>query len=69
MKKVLVVIFGIILGGGAGYSFYYSQYVSTGACPVPGSPWTNPYFLTIGGAIFGALFFDGIVSQFRKRQR
>ena len=69
MKKFLGLCAGLIIGGIGGYAFYHVQYVGTGACPVPGSPWTNPYFLTIGGAVIGMIMVEAMADMFRKRRR
>ena len=68
MKRLIAAIIGLIIGGLGGYTFYYIQYGGPGACPVPGSPWTNPYFLTIGGAIIGAIIVDAAFDMFRRRR-
>ena len=68
MKRLIGAIIGLVIGGLGGYAFYYIQYGSPGACPVPGSPWTNPYFLTFLGAFIGAIVAEGVFDTLRRRR-
>ena len=68
MNRLVAAILGFITGGLAGYIFYDMQYGQPGTCTIPGSPWTNLYFLTIGGAFFGAILVEGIGDMFRRRR-
>jgi hypothetical protein len=50
------LIIGMLLGGTAGYLYYYYVGCVSGTCPMT----SNPYITTIYGVVFGAvLFYSG----------
>jgi len=54
IKKHLLKIIGIIIGGIAGFAYYHFVGCASGTCPIT----SNPY-MTIGyGALLGYLLFD-----------
>lgn len=54
IKKHLLKIIGILIGGASGYAYYFFIGCSTGACPLK----SNPYLMTVYGALLGYLVFD-----------
>lgn len=45
---------GVILGAIGGYLYYYFVGCGTGSCPITSNPWR----MTIYGAVLGLLIFD-----------
>ncbi len=54
IKKHLLKITGIIVGGVAGFSYYHFVGCASGTCPIT----SNPYITVAYGALLGYLFFD-----------
>jgi len=54
LKNNLLKIIGILVGGIAGFAYYYYIGCSTGTCPIT----SNPYITIIYGALLGYLFLD-----------
>lgn len=48
-------IFGIVVGGLAGFAWYKLVGCPTGGCPITSNPWTS----TLYGAVLGALISHG----------
>ncbi len=53
MKKYLKMIFGTVLGGILGYSYYYFIGCHSGSCPIT----SNPYVSTFWGILLGFIIF------------
>ena len=56
IKKHILKIAGIIVGGIAGFAYYHFVGCASGTCPITSSP----YISTIYGALMGYLLFDMI---------
>jgi phosphate/sulfate permease len=54
IKKHIMKIAGIIVGGIAGFAYYHFVGCASGTCPITSSP----YISTIYGALMGYLLFD-----------
>ena len=54
IKKHILKIAGIIVGGIAGFAYYHFVGCASGTCPITSSP----YISTIYGALMGYLLFD-----------
>ena len=54
IKKHNLKIIGIIVGGIAGFAYYYFVGCASGTCPIT----SNPYMTTGYGALLGYLLFD-----------
>lgn len=54
LKKHRLKIAGIIVGAIGGYLYYYFVGCSTGSCPITSNPWR----MTLYGAVLGLLVFD-----------
>ncbi|NDV47201.1 hypothetical protein D0T49_09105 [Paludibacter sp. 221] len=59
IKKYLLLIIGAIVGGGAGFAYYYFIGCGTDTCPIR----SNPLISILFGAVIGVLVFD----LFRKK--
>ncbi len=53
-KNILKNIFGTLAGAVAGFLYYYYIGCNNGSCAIK----SNPYLMTIMGAIMGYLLFD-----------
>jgi hypothetical protein len=60
LKKHILKIVGIIVGGIAGFLYYHYVGCASGTCPIT----SNPYITIAYGALLGYLFFD----MFRKKE-
>ena len=60
IKKHILKIAGIIVGGIAGFAYYHFVGCASGTCPITSSP----YISTIYGALMGYLLFD----MFKKKE-
>ena len=56
VKKHILKIAGIIVGGIVGFAYYHFVGCASGTCPITSSP----YISTIYGALMGYLLFDMI---------
>lgn len=54
LKKLLPDIVGAIIGGIAGFIYYYKVGCVSGTCPIKSNPW----LMTFWGAIMGYLIVD-----------
>ena len=54
LKKYIIKIIAIIVGGIGGFSYYYFIGCASGTCPIT----SNPYISIIYGAVLGYLFSD-----------
>jgi hypothetical protein len=54
-KTSLFTILAVLLGGAAGYAYYYFVGCTTGTCPIT----SNPYISTGYGALFGLVLASG----------
>jgi len=54
LKKHLLKITGIPVGGIAGFLYYHFVGCASGTCPIT----SNPYITVIYGALLGYLLFD-----------
>jgi len=54
LKKYIIKIIAILLGGIGGFSYYYFIGCASGTCPIT----SNPYISIIYGAVLGYLFSD-----------
>ena len=54
LKKHILKVAGIIVGGIAGFAYYHFVGCASGTCPITSSP----YISTIYGALMGYLLFD-----------
>jgi hypothetical protein len=59
MKKYILILFGVMIGGVGGYAYYYWIGCQSGSCPITSQPVNS----TIYGAVMGAL----LVSMFNKK--
>ncbi len=57
--KHKVTAFGIVIGGIAGYAYFYFIGCSSGTCAIT----SNPFNSTLYGAIMGGLFFEMLKSE------
>lgn len=62
LKAHLPQIIGGIIGGIGGYIYYYKVGCSTGSCPIKSNPW----LMTLWGAIMGYLIIDILLPTFNK---
>ena len=60
VKKHILKIAGIIVGGIVGFAYYHFVGCASGTCPITSSP----YISTIYGALMGYLLFD----MFKKKE-
>ena len=60
IKKHILKIAGIIVGGIGGFAYYHFVGCASGTCPITSSP----YISTIYGALMGYLLFD----MFKKKE-
>ncbi|MFZ4725015.1 MAG: DUF6132 family protein [Paludibacter sp.] len=60
IKKNLLKIIGILVGGIGGFSYYYFVGCASGTCPIT----SNPYISVIYGALMGYLLLD----MFKKKE-
>ncbi len=60
IKKNLLKIIGIAVGGLAGFAYYHFVGCASGTCPIT----SNPYISVIYGAVLGYLVFD----MFKKKE-
>jgi len=51
-KQILLRSLPIIIGGAAGFAYYYFIGCNSGTCPIQ----SNPYISTLYGAVAGAIF-------------
>lgn len=61
IKKHWLSITGAVIGALGGFAYYYFVGCQTGTCPIK----SNPYGMTIWGAVMGYL----ILSMFEKKDR
>lgn len=54
LKGLIPQIIGLILGGLAGFIYYYKVGCASGTCPIKSNPW----LMTLWGAIMGYLIID-----------
>ena len=59
MKKYILKIIGVLIGGAVGFSYYYFVGCAGGSCPIS----SNPYISIVYGGVLGYLFLD----LFKKR--
>jgi hypothetical protein len=50
-RKMIKLIFGIVIGAGIGFAYYKFVGCSTGTCPLT----SNPFISTLYGAVMGVL--------------
>lgn len=50
---------GVLLGGLAGYAYYYYVGCASGTCPITSQPWTA----TLYGAVMGGLTFQSFTGK------
>lgn len=60
IKKQLLKIIGIVVGGMGGFAYYHFVGCASGTCPIT----SNPYISVIYGAVLGYLLFD----MFKKKK-
>lgn len=60
IKKHILKIIGIFVGGVAGYLYYHFVGCASGTCPIT----SNPYITVAYGALMGYLLLD----MFRKKE-
>lgn len=60
LKKHILKIIGILVGGVAGFLYYHFVGCASGTCPIT----SNPYITVLYGALLGYLLFD----MFRKNE-
>jgi hypothetical protein len=60
IKKNLLKIIGILVGGIGGFAYYYFVGCANGTCPIT----SNPYISVIYGALMGYLLLD----MFKKKE-
>ena len=60
LKKNYLKMIGIVLGGIAGFAYYYFVGCASGTCPIT----SNPYISVIYGAVLGYLLLD----MFKKKE-
>ena len=60
VKKNLLKIIGALLGGIAGFMYYYFVGCASGTCPIT----SNPYISVIYGSFMGYLLLD----MFKKKE-
>lgn len=61
IKKQARNLIGALLGGGAGFAYYWYVGCATGTCPIT----SNPYISIIYGAVLGVL----LIGLFRKKEQ
>jgi len=61
IKKNILKIIGIVVGGIGGYSYYHFVGCASGQCPIT----SNPYISVLYGAVMGFLLFD----MFKKKEK
>jgi xanthine/uracil permease len=60
LKKHILKIIGILVGGVAGFLYYHFVGCTSGTCPIT----SNPYITVVYGALLGYLLFD----MFKKKE-
>jgi hypothetical protein len=60
LKKHILKIIGILVGGVAGFLYYHFVGCASGTCPIT----SNPYITVVYGALLGYLLFD----MFKKKE-
>jgi xanthine/uracil permease len=60
IKRNLLKIIGILVGGIGGFAYYYFVGCASGTCPIT----SNPYISVIYGALMGYLLLD----MFKKKE-
>ena len=60
LKKHILKIIGIPVGGVAGFLYYHFVGCASGTCPIT----SNPYITVLYGALLGYLFLD----MFKKKE-
>jgi len=60
IKKHILKIIGILVGGVAGFLYYHFVGCTSGNCPIT----SNPYITVVYGALLGYLLFD----MFKKKE-
>jgi len=60
IKRNLLKIIGILVGGIGGFAYYYFVGCTSGTCPIT----SNPYISVIYGALMGYLLLD----MFKKKE-
>lgn len=56
MKKYMVLITGVLIGGALGYAYYYWIGCTSGSCPITSRPVNS----TLYGAVLGGLLTNSV---------
>jgi hypothetical protein len=51
LKRILLIVLPIVLGGGVGFAYYYFVGCASGSCPIT----SNPYISTAYGTGMGVV--------------
>ena len=60
IKKNILKITGVLIGGAGGFAYYYFIGCTSGTCPIT----SNPYISILWGAVMGYLVLD----MFKKKE-
>jgi hypothetical protein len=59
MKSKIKIVIGILIGGAAGFAYYYFVGCRSGSCPITGSPVIS----TLYGSFVGGLLLSSFKSK------